>query len=395
MSFPVIANISDVLPAIEGDSSFIVADRGDHIIVNYVVAGAETFPPIMTRNDAIRRECRGITFDKASGRIIRRPYAKFFNLSEREETQPHNIDFSKSHHVLCKLDGSMIAPFRNSEGRIIFGTKMGNTDFVADVEVFISDKPDYMKLTEWCLFMGFTPIFEWCSRKNRIVIDYSQDQLVLTAIRHMHRGDYHTFEEMHDLIEMAGYDIPVVQTYDSVTDVDKFIEHTRGLKDIEGYVVRFEDGSMVKVKADSYVQIHRAKDAITNERLVVQMILDGNIDDIKGFLPKEDLQRLETFERAFLRNLDEYTQELRELADASFEECEGDKKRFALEKSMFFSSTFKSMMFLLFGASHKARDVFINTLRKHLNQNIRYDEFKAEFWPDLIYHDQQEQDIDR
>jgi hypothetical protein len=152
---------------------------------------------------------------------------------------------------------------------------------------------------------------------------------------------------------------------------------------------------MVKVKADSYVQIHRAKDAITNERLVVQMILDGNIDDVKGFLPKEDLQRLETFERAFLRTLDEYTQELQELADASFEECEGDKKRFALEKSMFFSSTFKSMMFLLFGASHKARDVFINTLRKHLNQNIRYDEFKAEFWPDLIYHDQQEQDIDR
>ena len=73
------------------------------------------------------------------------------------------------------------------------------------------------------------------------------------------------------------------------------------------------------------------------------MILDGNIDDVKGFLPKEDLQRLETFERAFLRNLDEYTQELQELADASFEECEGDKKRFALEKSMFFSSTWKSM----------------------------------------------------
>ena len=29
---------------------------------------------------------------------------------------------------------------------------------------------------------GFTPLFEWCSRRSKIVVDYPEDQLVLTGL---------------------------------------------------------------------------------------------------------------------------------------------------------------------------------------------------------------------
>jgi RNA ligase len=68
-----------------------------------------TFPRVISACDAIRRECRGLVFDK-NGWILARRFHKFFNLNEREETLARNVDFSKPHSVLAKIDGSMISP---------------------------------------------------------------------------------------------------------------------------------------------------------------------------------------------------------------------------------------------------------------------------------------------
>ena len=119
-TFPVIKNISDVLPAIEGRDEFVVADKGDYTIIQYSVVMSDTFPDVETDFDEfsssvdpniakIRRECRGIAFCNETGTIIRRPMNKFFNINEREETQLNNLDFRKEHWVDTKLDGSFIS----------------------------------------------------------------------------------------------------------------------------------------------------------------------------------------------------------------------------------------------------------------------------------------------
>jgi hypothetical protein len=42
-----------------------------------------------------------------------------------------------------------------------------------------------------CVIDGdMTPIFEWCSRNQRIVVDYPEDMLVLTAVRDNIEGVY-------------------------------------------------------------------------------------------------------------------------------------------------------------------------------------------------------------
>ena len=189
-NFPVINHINDVLPVVEGHKEFVVAVRESFTIINYVVMTPDTFPPVTDEASAIRRECRGITFCNETGKVISRPAHKFFNVSEREETSIQNIDISEDHIILDKLDGSFIRPFRTNDGIMRVGTKMGETDVAALAKPFF-DRPEYKEMAEWCADKDMTPVFEFCSRKNRVVLDYgSEDQMTLLFIRHNISGEY-------------------------------------------------------------------------------------------------------------------------------------------------------------------------------------------------------------
>src|SRR5574343_2058061 len=121
-----------------GSKAFIEADRGDHVIFNYVVAFEGSFPEPNTgdhhtdRERAILRECRGLIMCKNTGLPLARRFQKFFNVNEKPETQIGAIDWSKPHVILEKLDGSMITPCM-SGGRLRWGTKMGATDVATPV----------------------------------------------------------------------------------------------------------------------------------------------------------------------------------------------------------------------------------------------------------------------
>ena len=109
--FPKIQTIQDVLPHIQGRDEFVVAERDSYTVINYIVSMSDTFE-MSGPNDltgAIRRECRGLIFDKA-GVLISRPFHKFFNVNEREETQMNVIDLGQPHVIMEKMDGSMIRP---------------------------------------------------------------------------------------------------------------------------------------------------------------------------------------------------------------------------------------------------------------------------------------------
>lgn len=188
--FPVIRHISDVLPHIEGREEFVVAERDFGTVINYVVATANTFD--MNGPDdlggAIRRECRGLKFFP-NGEIGARPFHKFFNVGEREETQPHEIVMSQSHTIMEKLDGSMIHPMMVN-GYIRWMTKMGITEVSMQAEEFIVKNTKYKNFSAWCINEGLTPIFEWTSPFNQIVLPYEKENLTLLAVRDNITGEY-------------------------------------------------------------------------------------------------------------------------------------------------------------------------------------------------------------
>lgn len=187
--FPIIRHIDDVLPHIEGCKDFIVAKKDGYDVINYVVAGNDTFPIVQTVGDAIRRECRGLIFCSRTGQLLRRPLHKFFNLGERTETLPDAVDFREPHFILDKLDGSMIAPFM-LHGRLRWGTKMGLTDVASQAEDWVEQHPKYLTFAAQMVSGGFTPIFEWCSPLNQIVIRHDVSDLFLLAVRHIMTGQY-------------------------------------------------------------------------------------------------------------------------------------------------------------------------------------------------------------
>lgn len=296
--FPRIVHIDDVLPHVAGHEEIAVAEREFGTVINYIVSMPETFKMADPQDigGAIRREARGLIF-APDGRLISRPYHKFFNIGEKEETQPHLIDLSQPHKVLNKLDGSMVRPLIIND-RIAFATRMGLSDQANQAtEWFYGDAYD-SDLDDWIraqISYGQTPIFEWISPENRIVIHYEHPQLVLTALRDNLSGRYawHPCPSRPDWLNM-------VEEYGSIDrSLEHYISAVRNDPIREGDVIRFQNGHMVKAKADLYVQMHSAADAVRFEHKVAEMAFNGELDDLYPVLSDVEHARVKTIERTF------------------------------------------------------------------------------------------------
>jgi RNA ligase len=366
-----------VLPAIEGRAEFVVAVKEGYTVINYNMMMADTF------DCPIRRECRGIIFDTATGNIIRRPFHKFFNVNEREETQDQVVDLSRPHAILEKLDGSMIAPFYVN-GEMIWGTKMGATDVAKPVEEFVEVHPNYRQFAEYALERGYTPIFEWCSRKQRIVLDYQEDQLILTAMRNLNTGEYMSRDQMINTADQ--FFIPFVRSFAPRSNMKAFIEYVRGLEDLEGFVVRFDDGHMIKLKCDWYVQIHKAKEAILQDRNIVELILDEKLDDIKAHLPAEDRDRLTYFEFQINSRIIDKAAHLSDATNR--EQYMGDRKYFALNRAQEYSSYSRAIVFALWDDNTYMRssELVRKTIRNNLTKTVKYEELRDHWFNGVTYN---------
>ena len=377
--FPTIRHISDVLPAIEGRDEFVVAVKEGYTVINYNVMMADTF------DCNIRRECRGIIFDTATGDIIRRPFHKFFNVNEREETQDHVVNMSQSHAILEKLDGSMIAPFVVND-QLIWGTKMGATEVAEPVEDFVLLNENYSQFARFIIRRGYTPIFEWCSRKQRIVLDYKEDQLILTAIRDLTTGRYMSLDLVTNTADL--YFIPTVRAFEPQSDMKSFIEYVRLLEDREGFVVRFDDGHMLKLKCDWYVQIHKAKEKILQDRNIVELILDDKLDDVKAHLPQEDRDRLTVFEAYFNLAVTDVVYMLANDLDWIREE-NIDRKTFALEHAKTYRDPYiPTLIFKNFEerSVEKYWTDVRDTIRKNLTKTVKYEAIRDVWFAGVKYN---------
>ncbi len=333
--FPTINNISDVIPSIQGYDEFIIADKHPFKIINYTVNYLNSFDddgksycdackkvltldtwhcgsqrcPEWIKTYKIRRECRGLVFDALTGKIISRRYHKFFNLNENEENR--NVDFSKPHVILEKLDGSMISVVIHPETKkLVCLTKMGLTDTAYNAEVFLYKKENvsYIDFCSHIIAKNHTPIFEWCSRKNRIVIDYPEDRLILTAIRNNVTGEYYSYS---DMIQLAvKYNIDYVKTVKIDT-----IDQIKTFMDMEGVVIRFSDGNMIKIKADDYVLKHKTKESVVHEKTIIEIILNDGIDDIIPLLDSEYAQKISDFKDSVNLGLQNRVQYLDQVFD--------------------------------------------------------------------------------
>lgn len=282
--YPIIKNISDVLPAIEGRKEFIVMDKGDYIVIDYVYVDNDSF------DDPIRKECRGLIFDKETGDILRRPLEKFENYGQN--FSQNNCDFEKDHIVTDKRDGSMIAPFIN-KGVVRFGTRAGITEHSEKAEKHLNEK---VKSSCGELIDAYvTPIFEWTSPDNRIVLDYKEDEIRLLRLRDLVSGEYLSWDVVEYWADQMG--IKTVDRFNGVKVSDEWIakQKAEGLG-IEGFVVFFPHNSFsVKIKTDEYTQMHRAVSYFDRENMVLPIVLDNQYDDLLPALSEDRQNKVKEY----------------------------------------------------------------------------------------------------
>lgn len=382
--FPNIETIDDVLPFVEHRDEFVVAEREWGIAIDYQVSMPDSFETPQAR------ECRGIKF-ALDGTLLARPYHKFFNFGEaqmRVEDLAAAGRFHEKFDILDKLDGSMIHPIVVN-GNVLFCTRMGTTDVANQALEFATkmNNRDEVVKNIWYLDFSFdlaksnlTPIFEWCSRKQRIVLDYPEDQLILTAVRVNKTGEYLGRDSMRNLA--SAYHIPMVETFPGDWEgIEAFLEHVHNLEEAEGYVVRWNDGTMGKTKGQWYVDIHRAKDVITHEKRIIGLILNDDVDDVLPFLLERDYERVIAYRKDFWDTISEMAEDITSSVDRYASACQNDgmsepeaKKAFATEFvpmcAKDASAPLKSLFFKAWAGKNALHDEIVAFLRAKFSLDV-------------------------
>ena len=303
-------NLQDALEAIKNKPEFGVSHRPYGVVIDYNVSMRDTFIGKTPRQTAILQNLRGTIFDH-EGRIIRLAYHKFHNLNENDEYAEANFDFKDGNWIEEKLDGSMVTPIggNDPEWSNRLATRAGNTDVAQKAEEFLQShvlRDEYHRFFSDCRAVGFTPIFEYVSRNQRIVIDYPQTDLILTGVRSNETGEY---------IDLQNYlKIPRVPRFFirdmSIGEYAKVIKNNSGT---EGVVVKFTDGRIVKIKTDEYVRQHRAIDGLRFEKDVLKLILNNEVDDVLAIVNDDMKRRLEMYRDQVVTRISMCNSELNEL----------------------------------------------------------------------------------
>lgn len=269
----------------EEQPEFREFDRGDFIVFDYMISDGDTFKGQTQLN------MRGIAFCSKTKRVVSAPFHKFFNLGERADTQPYAIDLNEPHVVLEKLDGSLIRTIAMPNGQYRLGTRAGITDISMMAEEFVAARPAYDRFIRDKMSYGWTLMFEFCSRKNRVVIDHPEDRLVLIGARDVITGYYKPYSDLIKARDLYGIEVVQAKAYHT-DDISKIHETIKELQGEEGVVIRFYTGAMLKIKADDYVLKHSALDGLRSDRRVLEMVMDSAYDDILPLLDEDMSDRL-------------------------------------------------------------------------------------------------------
>lgn len=275
--FPIINTIDDILPA-QSDNLLIRTLGGNPRVkfACYMVSNPDVF---RGEHADLEREFRGITF--IDGVIASRPVHKFFNVGERESVMPNNLNWAEVSRVMVKADGSMIHPV------IIDGEIQLKSKKSIDAAVVIAAMKtlgDDLPLAFWIkevMRAGYTPIMEYTSPKYPIVIRYESTTFTLLHIRNNVTGEYLTPD--HEFFKYAP--IPTIESVKAqfedagVVSWQKIDSWCKTAENIEGVVIQFKNGDMVKAKTDWYRRLHHVV-TFVRERDVAVLALNDAIDDL-------------------------------------------------------------------------------------------------------------------
>jgi T4 RnlA family RNA ligase len=366
---PPLSHIDDLLPLVKDNPAFVVKDKGWYTVIDYLYMTDKMF------HDDFERECRGIKFCSKTGRILARPYHKFHNLNERVEYQTANVDLTQPHVILDKLDGSMVHTCASDMG-IYLMTRMGITDVAEAADKFMVANPiRFSGLLSILPVEDYTYIFEYVAPSNKIVLDYAEEDLILTAIRNNHNGTYVFYEELQAMGK--AFNVKVVERFPFAGmegDMEAIADNISKQTNVEGYVIRFDTGAMIKIKADEYVRKHRSKELIGSPKGLIGLIAHNALDDVLPQLDPDVQKQVVDYTKNFLTELGKSITAVRLFVEGY---AALNQKDFALLVQSKLPRPLQSVAFLVRKGCDPKEEA-LNLIKRNLSTNKRIEELCAQ-----------------
>jgi T4 RnlA family RNA ligase len=195
--------------------------------------------------DYITSACRGLVVEIPTGKVIARPFPKFFNIEEKKHVE------SDSFELYEKVDGSLGILFRY-QGDIILATRGSFTSDQATkgLEILWNKYERYIDaLFHWRAEgakNAKTILFEIVYPENRVVVKYDEEKLIMLG----------AYDKYH--VEMNYDDLPPwPDKVPKFEGMDYRTVQSLNTPNSEGFVVKFDNGSRCKIKFEDYVRLHR------------------------------------------------------------------------------------------------------------------------------------------
>jgi|CXWL01.1.fsa_nt_gi RNA ligase len=212
----------------------------------------------------INQQARGVIFNRFTGECMARPFHKFFNIGEKENTKVANLP-NETYEVFDKVDGSLGILYWLGDKPMIATKGSFESPQAQEAMKILVEKTYDIKLKSFD--KDITLLFEIIYPENRntpgamLVTDYgkTRDLMLLAAINRKTNVEL-SRQEVEKISEKIGF--PLVLKYDLT--IQQMIEMQKTLpKEREGFVIRFANRLRVKIKGDEYMKIHRLLNNLT------------------------------------------------------------------------------------------------------------------------------------
>ena len=261
--------------------SKLVIDNFSVSIFNYRLAQYSDF----IDNKAF--EMRGLTFVfNEDGSLFKRYLLlhKFFNLNQVPESQYSLVSDYVIKSIYNKEDGSVASFIRLPNGKIVCKSKMYFESVQAlGMNRLYNSISDLKRFVDWSLDNDLVAVFEYVAPTNRIVLKYSDEELILLRLRDNETGEYLDLSKYSDKIGS----IKVAPS--DVGTLDELVELSHSVEDKEGWIIEFNNGLFIKIKTSWYCERHGLlTEDLYREHIIIGYILDDKIDDILGQVPEDE-----------------------------------------------------------------------------------------------------------
>ena len=251
-------------------------------IFNYRLATYENFINPINDLSLNGLELRGLTFIfNKDGSLFKRYLLmeKFFNINENKGTQLTDLNKLKIKSVYNKEDGSVISFVKLPNGKVVAKSKASFDSYQANKANFIyNNDNDIKSFVNDMLNNEIVPIFEYVSPFNKIVINYTNDELILLKLRDNETGEYINID---NITEEWNIKVPEKFNYtlDELEELSKSVEYK------EGWVIEFDNGLKAKKKTEWYFSLHKLfTEDLNKENYLIEKIIKEEIDDVISIL---------------------------------------------------------------------------------------------------------------